>query len=273
MGLNLHVVNKPNEVILDNPVKQFVEEGGSIGRAEHCDLFLPDDSQHISKIHALIHFRDNMYFITDVSTNGVFVNNDSVPIGKGNTKQLLEGEKLHIGDYVIQASFQAGFNSAEKLDKETVVNNNDNDDIDALLNSSDDISDLLDVEVNQQQISKDNIVGGEELSVDDLLAGLDAQQHAGKQVQQVMDSDDDINALLADDELDVTPGVDEKPATQQDVIDVMAYSADNAAAESVFQATLLALDSFTIEHEVDEATLLQLKQYLLERKDQIIGSN
>jgi type VI secretion system FHA domain protein len=106
MTLYLRLIEHPfGRVFLDGTIEKSLEEhGGSIGRAEHCDFVLQDETKSISKIHALIHFRDGIYYLTDVSTNGVSVNNDTIPIGKGNTKQIIEGDSFRIGPYVLQAS-------------------------------------------------------------------------------------------------------------------------------------------------------------------------
>lgn len=261
MALTLQIIRKPDSVLLENDVKKFAEEGGSIGRAEHCDLCLADDSQYISKIHALIHFRDNMYFITDVSTNGVFVNSDTVPIGKGNTKQILEGEQLKFGDYVVQATL---------LDKAAVANVASasvsyDQDIESLLNDGDDISDLLDVEVSQQQASKASIVSGDNISVDDILADLGPQQ--SNDAYAGLEADTDNDSAIAD-----LLGLDEPEQTPSS-IDVMAPVPDNAASERVFEAVLLQLDAYASSHSDAEDTVLEVKQHLLSLKDQIIGSN
>lgn len=260
MALTLQIIRKPDNILLENDTKKFAEEGGSIGRAEHCDLCLADDNNTISKIHALIHFRDNMYFITDVSTNGVFINTETVPIGKGNTKQILEGEKLRFGDYIIQATF------LDKAARVNVANDTSNydEDIESLLNDSDDISDLLDVEVNVQQTNKASIVSGDEISVDDILADLNPRPtdaYAGL----VADTDNDsaiADLLGTHDDLSA-------PAS----IDVMAPLHDSAANERIFENLLMQLDTFAVSHVGAERTVAEIKQHLLDQKDQIIGSN
>lgn len=256
MALTLQIISKPDSILLDNDIKKFVEEGGSIGRAEHCDLCLIDESQHISKIHALIHFRDNMYFITDVSTNGVFVNSDTVPIGKGNTKQILEGEKLRMGDYIIQATLLDGL--PQKQVNELRVSNDD--DIDALLNDSDDISDLLDVEVNHLQESNKPVINNQEASVDDILAGFSKPQ---EDVLATIPSDTENEAAIAD-----LLGLDEIDAPS---IDVMANThKDN---DALWHNVMVQLDVYQIANPEDEAAITRLKDFLQANKDQIIGSN
>lgn len=260
MALTLQIIQKPNAILLENDTKKFAEEGGSIGRAEHCDLCLADDSQTISKIHALIHFRDNMYFITDVSTNGVFVNTETIPIGKGNTKQILEGEQLRLGDYVIQATF---------LDKVATANIASaaidyDQDIESLLNDTDDISDLLDVEITQHQASKASIVRGDQVSVDDILANLNQQpQDAYEGLVSNTDNDSAIDELLGLHDDDTTPAS----------INVMAPVYDGEAKEKLFERFILQLDEYCANNEEAQPIVSQLKQHLLSQRDQIIGSS
>ena len=67
MALLLKLISQPGKGEATSEVKRFDQEGGSIGRADHCELHLPDTSKQVSKIHALVHFRDQEYFITDLS--------------------------------------------------------------------------------------------------------------------------------------------------------------------------------------------------------------
>ena len=58
--------------------------GGGIGRAHDNDWVLPDPLRYLSAHHARVQFRDGSYFLVDTSTNGVFVNDGTVPIGRRN---------------------------------------------------------------------------------------------------------------------------------------------------------------------------------------------
>jgi type VI secretion system protein len=87
------------------------QESASIGRGEDNTLVLYDPKKYISGHHALIEYRPPDYFITDISSNGVLINEYTKPLGKGNSKKLAEGDQLHIGDYTISVKFiEASFN-------------------------------------------------------------------------------------------------------------------------------------------------------------------
>lgn len=247
MALNLQVIHKPENIVLVNEFKKFVEQGGSIGRADHCDLQLIDDSNHISKIHALIHFRDDMYFITDVSTNGVFVNGETVPIGKGNTKQILQGEKIQIGGYVIQASLGDTADKLTTADSTAPINS----EVDLLLNTNEDISDLLNIE----KAAEGNIVrNNDELSIDDLLATLDntSNEQAAK-LAAIVDQDDPIADLLGINDPKSTTEVNELNSNDQ---------------HSILLATIYhQLDSYSNLHPEHTDIVTQIKHYLEQVND------
>lgn len=77
------------------------EEGATLGRLEDNTLVLPDAKKYISGHHAVIKYRAPDYFITDTSTNGVLINQSTIPLGNGNSIKLNDGDQLHINDYVI----------------------------------------------------------------------------------------------------------------------------------------------------------------------------
>jgi type VI secretion system FHA domain protein len=79
----------------------FDEEGGSIGRRDVNDWILPDPERFISGRHAQIDFSNDVFYITDLSSNGVFINGSTEPLGKNNRAALEDGDNINIGDYQI----------------------------------------------------------------------------------------------------------------------------------------------------------------------------
>ncbi|WP_411727012.1 type VI secretion system-associated FHA domain protein TagH [Methyloglobulus sp.] len=77
------------------------QESASIGRHEDNTLVLFDPKRYISSHHALIEYKAPDYFVTDISANGVLVNQSLKPLGKGNKTKLKDGDQLNIGDYTI----------------------------------------------------------------------------------------------------------------------------------------------------------------------------
>ena len=77
----------------------FDELGGSIGRADHNQLVLPDPERSISRVHARIVFRAGCYLIIGSGTNAMTVNGRLVPAGV--EQSLAPGDQLQIGGYLI----------------------------------------------------------------------------------------------------------------------------------------------------------------------------
>jgi len=76
----------------------------TIGRGQDNDWMLPDPEHVLSKHHCSVRYLDGGYFLTDASTNGVFVNQSKQRLGRGETIRLNDGDQLNMGDYQIQVS-------------------------------------------------------------------------------------------------------------------------------------------------------------------------
>ena len=99
MALILKLIS-PSQLIDGQATEhEFNALGGTIGRKPGNDLVLLDPERYISGRHALIEYRDGHYYITDTSTNGVYVNDARVPLGQGNTTEIMSGDKITIGTY------------------------------------------------------------------------------------------------------------------------------------------------------------------------------
>ncbi|WP_339805670.1 type VI secretion system-associated FHA domain protein TagH [uncultured Marinobacter sp.] len=85
----------------------------SIGRADSCDWPLPDPSRVVSSCHAEIRADGDQFLIRDTSTNGVFINQSSDPLGKGEEQVLNNGDRLRIGDYELSVTLHASANSGD----------------------------------------------------------------------------------------------------------------------------------------------------------------
>lgn len=102
MPLELEIISKHRDLVGDDAVREFHESGGTIGRSLHNDWILPDPDRYISGKHAAVDCRGGIYYLTDLSSNGVYVNHENAPIGRGNTRRLFNGDTLHFGDFRIQ---------------------------------------------------------------------------------------------------------------------------------------------------------------------------
>jgi predicted component of type VI protein secretion system len=108
MALVLKISSEHKELLGDDCVREFNEDGGTIGRSLQADWILPDPDRYISGKHATIDYQSGAYYLADTSSNGVFVNDDDEPLGKGNPRRLFDGDKLRMGDFEFLVSLDEG---------------------------------------------------------------------------------------------------------------------------------------------------------------------
>lgn len=99
MALTLQVTSYKNHLPNNELLVTVNESGCTIGRASDNDLVLSDVERIISHRHATIQFEDGVYYLTDNSTNGAYINHAPEPIGQGNRVLLHDGDVLSIGGY------------------------------------------------------------------------------------------------------------------------------------------------------------------------------
>ena len=76
----------------------------SIGRASGNDWVLPDPDHQLSRTHCLIAAADGRYVLTDVSTNGVFVNGAAERVARNGQVALNDGDEFRLGEYVVSVA-------------------------------------------------------------------------------------------------------------------------------------------------------------------------
>jgi type VI secretion system protein len=74
----------------------------SIGRAAGNDWVLQDPDQHLSRTHCIVSFEDGKYWITDRSTNGMYINGARQPTTRDSRFQLIEGTTVQLGLYTLE---------------------------------------------------------------------------------------------------------------------------------------------------------------------------
>ncbi len=97
-----------NETSLPNgapvSVKITDKRNLDIGRGAHLDWTLPDPSRFISGKHCEVRYRDEAYWLYDVSTNGTFLNDNTRRIQTPH--RLQDGDRLAIGSYIIAVTIE-----------------------------------------------------------------------------------------------------------------------------------------------------------------------
>jgi len=117
MTCQLEIVSQHRDIVGDDAIRVFQEEGGTIGRSLQNDWILPDPERYISGRHATIDFKGGIYYLIDTSSNGVYVNGDCEPVGKGNPRRLFNGDVLRFGDFEITVSIEHGESIVMPLDE------------------------------------------------------------------------------------------------------------------------------------------------------------
>ncbi len=89
------------------PITHQLDRGTmTLGRLDSNDWVLPDDEKYLSSKHAQITKTRDGFQVKDISSNGVFVNNTTRPLGKGNQVILKNNDVIYIGEYVISVLVQ-----------------------------------------------------------------------------------------------------------------------------------------------------------------------
>lgn len=79
--------------------------GIDIGRDAHLDWTLPDPNRFISGKHCEIRYEAGAYVLTDVSSNGTFLN--GAPSRMREPHRLRDGDRILIGQYIVAVSLDA----------------------------------------------------------------------------------------------------------------------------------------------------------------------
>ena len=112
MKITLTVEKCPDPALTGSRMA-FGEQGGSIGRAADNDWVLPDPNFYTSGKHARIRRDGDGFVVEDLSTNGTFHNSPDNLIGKSRSATLSDGDRLHIGEFVIVVSLDKAAPAAE----------------------------------------------------------------------------------------------------------------------------------------------------------------
>ncbi len=111
MPMQLKIVSDHHELLGEDFEKRFSVKGGTIGRSLENDWILPDPDRYISGRHATVDYQSGAYYLADISSNGVYINDETEPLGKGNPRRLFDGDRLRMGDF----EFIVGLDEGEDL--------------------------------------------------------------------------------------------------------------------------------------------------------------
>jgi len=125
MALRLRIVSDNAELAGEFDRWTFGVNGGRIGRSIDNDWVLFDTERYISAHHAEIEHRAGEWWISDLSTNGTFINGSHRPLGRGGRHRIIDGDRIRFGPYEVSAQI-SGSNDflPEEIDlRETALDN------------------------------------------------------------------------------------------------------------------------------------------------------
>lgn len=100
--LRIEVISANGDIPRPPVEMQFEESGGTIGRAPHNTLPLPDPDRRVSRVHAQFVRRQGIVKIISRSSNELLVDGQSLEIGE--EIPLRDGAHIAMGGYVLRAS-------------------------------------------------------------------------------------------------------------------------------------------------------------------------
>jgi predicted component of type VI protein secretion system len=110
-----------NEEPMSRPlIGRFDQRGGTLGRSDSATFTLPDPERLISRIQAQVLFRDDDYWIENISAASPILHNGR-SLSAGMRVMLRDGDELRIGGYTLLAAFENDETSADILRGRTVI--------------------------------------------------------------------------------------------------------------------------------------------------------
>ena len=82
MALKLRVISEHYRELGENRSRVFGVNGGTVGRAPDNDWVLPDARRVVSGHHCVVQYHGGKFWLSDTSTNGVYVNDAEEPVAE-----------------------------------------------------------------------------------------------------------------------------------------------------------------------------------------------
>lgn len=112
-GMKLICHIEGSSIFASESVKVMQGDQLTIGRGTECDWVLNDPDWALSKQHCVISRTADGFTLTDTSTNGVFLNGERRPLGRGQSVPLTDGHQLLLGPYRVRLSIEPGAPAAQ----------------------------------------------------------------------------------------------------------------------------------------------------------------
>src|SRR3954452_20343725 len=100
MTLTLSILRCPDTVAPESRSLQIGEF--SIGRGPENDWMLADPERSVSKPHCMLAARSGCWQTPDLPPTATFLTRAPEPLGRGQPKDLRDGDRVRIGPYEIE---------------------------------------------------------------------------------------------------------------------------------------------------------------------------
>src|SRR5210317_749622 len=108
MSLSLKITSYQRLTPSQQATYEAQSDSFTIGRNSDNDWAIPDPQRFLSGKHCRVHKEGNEYYITDTSTNGVFLNGSEERLKRDQPVELNAGDKFRIGDYEFEVLIEDG---------------------------------------------------------------------------------------------------------------------------------------------------------------------
>ena len=106
MILTLTAVSLNDRPLAATLTARFDDNGGTIGRADHNTLALPDPDHFISRLQAEVVASSDSFLVRNVGSSNAILVGDHV-LSNGQSAVVQHGNLIRMGGYVLQADVQA----------------------------------------------------------------------------------------------------------------------------------------------------------------------
>ncbi len=88
----------------DRQIRTMAQGSLSIGRSAGNDWVLADPDQHLSRTHCMLTYDNARCTLTDLSTNGMFINGAREPTSRNSRIVLTDGDSVKLGGYILEVA-------------------------------------------------------------------------------------------------------------------------------------------------------------------------
>jgi type VI secretion system protein len=186
-----HRLTPGQEAVFTTDVQRF-----SIGRNRDNQWVLPDPQRFMSGTHCWLEERNGTWFLTDTSTNGVYLNGSDQRVEKNGSVAIADGDRIRLGDYELEVQINGNeaVSDARPSDGADPFHAPDRDVFAALQDSPAASDSSGSFETGKSPLQEKNIPLGDQVSIDELYH-LTEQEDKAEERPSLVRSGDRASAM------------------------------------------------------------------------------